>query len=193
MANADEAVFLWINGWVGRQPLLDGIVEWVVSDYLVPVGMALSLVGLWFTAGESQRRLRQQVGVLVALSAMAVASGSVMLVNAFYFRPRPFEDLDVSLLVYQPTDSSFPANTAAAVFAISAAVWGVNRQAGLVLFVAAGLYGLSRVYAGVHYPLDIVGGAAIGIVAAAAMARAMHLLEPLPSMVIKVARILCLA
>lgn len=193
MANADEAVFLWINGWVGRQPLLDGIVEWVVSDYLVPVGMALSLVGLWFTAGESQRRLRQQVGVLVALSAMAVASGSVMLVNAFYFRPRPFEDLDVSLLFYQPTDSSFPANTAAAVFAISAAVWGVNRQAGLVLFVAAGLYGLSRVYAGVHYPLDIVGGAAIGIVAAAAMARAMHLLEPLPSMVIKVARILCLA
>ena len=193
MANADEAVFLWINGWVGRQPLLDGIVEWVVSDYLVPVGMALSLVGLWFTAGESQRRLRQQVGVLVAPSAMAVASGSVMLVNAFYFRPRPFEDLDVSLLFYQPTDSSFPANTAAAVFAISAAVWGVNRQAGLVLFVAAGLYGLSRVYAGVHYPLDIVGGAAIGIVAAAAMARAMHLLEPLPSMVIKVARILCLA
>ena len=58
--------------------------------------------------------MRNQVGVLVALASMAIASGSVFALNVVYFRDRPFVDLDVSLLFYEPTNSSFPANSAAA-------------------------------------------------------------------------------
>ena len=195
MAHADEVLFLWINGWVGRFPLLDRMTEWVVSDYLVPVSLALTLLGLWFVGDERTARQRYQIGVLVALSAMALASGTVFLINALYTRPRPFdvEGMDVSLLFYQPTDSSFPANPAAVTFAIAAAVWGLNRRVGLVLFLVAGLYGLARVYAGVHYPLDIVAGALIGVAVAFLVSKLKDLLDPLPTMVIKVARILCLA
>ena len=199
MAHADEVVFLWINGLVGSFPLLDRVVEWVVSDYLVPASLALTLLGLWFVGVERSVRERNQIGVLVALIAMALSSGLVLLINNGalfyhgYFRPRPFVDLDVSLLFYEPTDSSFPANTAAASFAIAAAVWGVNRRVGLALFVAAGLYGFARVYAGVHYPLDILAGAMIGVVVAFLVSKLKDLLEPVPTMVIKAARIFCLA
>lgn len=193
MANADEALFTWINGWVGDVAALDSAMEWVVSDYLVPVSLVLTLVAMWFMGIDQAVRQRHQIGVLVALSSMAIASGLVMFANSLYFRDRPFVDLDVTLLFYEPTDSSFPANSAAAAFAVAAAVWAVNRRVGWALFAVAVLYGFARVYAGVHYPLDIVGGAVIGIGVAYAMHRVRRLIEPLPTAVIRAARVLCLA
>ena len=167
--------------------------EWVVSDYLVPVGLVLTLLALWLVGVSRETRERHQIGVLVALSSMAVASGVVMLINSLYFRERPFVELDVSLLFYKPTDSSFPSNSAAASFAIAAGVWGANRRVGTALLGVAALYGFARVYAGVHYPLDIAGGAAIGITVALVVYKLKDLLEPIPTAVIRAARILCLA
>ncbi len=193
MAQADELVFLWINGWAGRLPALDGAARLMASDYLVPVSLALTLLALWFGEVDRVVRERHQIGVIVAVSAMALSSWAVLLMNGAYFRPRPFDQLDVTLLFYKPTDSSFPANTAAASFAVAAAIWGVNRRAGLALFVAAGVFGLARIYTGVHYPLDILGGAMLGIAVAFLTTKAKDLLEPLLTMIIKAARVLCLA
>ena len=190
---ADEKLFLWINGWVGRWPLFDRVMTWVVSDYLVPVAFALVLVALWFSGRDAEARRRYQIAVFVAMSSMGFASLAVFISNAVYFRPRPFADHDVSLLFYQPTDSSFPANAMAATFAVAAAIWAVNRRVGALLYAGATLYAFARVYAGVHYPLDVVAGAAIGIVVAWLVWRLRDLLEPLPTWVIKAFRILCLA
>ena len=193
MANPDKTLFAWINGWAGNVAAFDSAMEWVASDYLVPVSLVLTLVAMWFMGIDRATRQRHQIGVLVALSAMAIASGLVMFTNSLYFRDRPFVDLDVTLLFYEPTDSSFPSNSAAAAFAVAAAVWGVNRGIGRALFAVAAIYGLARVYAGVHYPLDIMGGAVIGIGVAYAAHRVRRLVEPLPTAVIRAARILCLA
>ena len=192
---ADEKLFLWINGLAGEFSPLDNVMEWVVSDYLVPVTLALSLVGLWFLGRDKEARRRHQIGLFVALTSMALSSLSVFIINDHYFRLRPFDvpDLDVTLLFYRPTDSSFPANPIAASVGIAAAVWGVNRRLGSVLLVTVGLYGFARVYAGVHYPLDIVAGGLIGAVVTFLVFRLKDLLEPLPTWVIKAARILCLA
>ena len=193
MAHADEKVFHWINGLAGRVSFFDRIIEWLVSDYLIPVALALVLVGLWFAGSDMLTRQRYQIGLFVALTSMALSSLAVYIINWQYFRPRPFVDLDVTLLFYQPTDSSFPANSMAATFGIAAAVWGVNRRIGTVLLIAATLYGFARVYAGVHYPLDIVAGALIAVVITFLVFKLKDLLEPLPTWVIKAARVLCLA
>lgn len=193
MANADETVFLWLNGLAGTVPALDRAVEWLVSDYLVPVSLALALVGLWFAGGDRVTRQRHQIGVFVALSSMAISSLAVFIINALYFRPRPFVDHDVTLLFYQPTDSSFPSNALAATFALAVSVWGVNRTVGTALIIGTGLYGFARVYAGVHYPLDIVVGALIASLVTYLVFRLKDLIEPVLTWVIKAGRILCLA
>ena len=193
LAHADERLFLWLNGFVGTIPALDRVVTWLVSDYLIPVTLALALMMIWFIKTDRETRERHQIGVFVALTAMALSSLGVFIVNAMYFRPRPFESLDATLLFYRPTDSSFPSNAAAAVFGIAFAVWGVNRRIGSMFIAAAAVYGFSRVYAGVHYPLDIVASALIAAPVAWLTFRLRDLFMPIIRLVMKAVRILCLA
>ena len=193
MPDADEQVFLWINGLVGRFAPLDRVVEWIASDYLVPVSLALTLIGMWFMGRDRLERQRHQIGVFAALTAMGLSSLAVFIVNVFYFRDRPFVDHDVALLFYRPTDSSFPSNVVAATFGIGAAVWVVNRRLGTAVLVGAAVLGVSRVYAGVHYPLDVLAGAAIGVVVAFLTLGLRELLMPILVWVLRAARALCLA
>ena len=116
-----------------------------------------------------------------------------MINNGIYFRPRPFEEIQLAVLFYEPTDSSFPANTSAVTFAISTTIWQVNRRLGIAVLVLSGLFGLSRVYAGVHYPSDIIAGSFIGIVMSLVVTKFMAVFEIIPKVFIKAVRIICLA
>ena len=189
----DTDLFLLINGFVGVMPFIDRFAQWVVSDYLMPIALALMLIFMWFIDRDREIRVGRQLGVFVALTSMALSSGVVFILNFYYFRPRPFVDVDVSLLFYKPTDSSFPSNAAAAVFGLAFGIWGVNRRLGYVAIAAASLYGLARVYAGVHYPMDILAGAAIAVLVTYLVFRMRDLLMPLLMLGIRLARILRLA
>ena len=158
--------------------------------------MGLTILATWFAGGDAEDRMRRQVGVFVALTAIAFAAWIVFAGNELYFRPRPFDaalDHDVTVLLYRPTDSSFPSNSAAIAFAAAGGVWLISRRAGLVLFGLAAAYGLARVYGGVHYPLDILGGAVLGLVAVAMARGFWRLIDPVGAVVIRAARILCIA
>ena len=189
----DEALFLAVNGFVGTVAILDEAAALVASDYMVPKALALALIAMWFTERDRTERMRRQIGVITALTAMSLASLIVFIINMFYFRPRPFEDLDANLLFYRPTDSSFPSNAAAAAFGIAFAVWGTRRGLGWMAIAAASAYGLARVYAGVHYPTDILGGAAIAAAAAWTAFRMRDSLMPVLVAAIRFARIFRLA
>ncbi len=195
MVNADERLFLWLNGLAGQFPPLDTFITWVVSDYLIPVGMALGLVAFWFAGRDSDTRHRRQVGVFVALTSMALSNWAVYITNWYYFRPRPFVEFpdQVTLLFYPPTDSSFPSNAIAAASAIAIAVWWADRRIGAAFLAAAGLYAFARVFAGVHYPLDVAAGFAIAAAVTAVVFTLFRLLRPIPDLVLKLARALCLA
>ena len=193
LARADETALLWLNDWVGRFPALDAIVRLVVSDYLIPVLLCLTLLALWFAGRTASSRERNQRGVITALIGLGFANLSVEIMNNFVFRPRPFADLEVTLLFYRPTDSSFPANPAAFGFAVATAVWLWNRKVGAVLFGLATLFAFSLVFAGVFYPLDVVGGAAIGVIVSLLVALGLRRIEPLPTLALRLARAVYLA
>lgn len=169
----DTLLFSALNGLVGRHPALDALVRLLVNDYVIPTFLSLILIGLWFSGREPYGRRRRQFAVVHAVFAVLLANILVKLSNLVVFRARPFTDLDVNLLFYRPTDSTMPSNPAAVAFAFAAAVYLHDRQWGLSMALIAGLFGLARVIAGVHYPLDIVGGAVVGIVAA-------HIAQRLP-------------
>jgi undecaprenyl-diphosphatase len=88
-----------------------------------------------------------------------------------YPRPKP--------LVGVPHSDSFPSGHAATSFACAATLALVFPRAAVPLFVLAAAIAWSRVYVGVHYPLDVLGGAFLGLLVAAAVAVIAR--RPLPS------------
>ena len=85
------------------------------------------------------------------------------IIRFFYFRPRPFVDQGISPLFEHAQTSSFPSGHAAFFFALSAGVYSFNKKAGLWFFTLSAAISLARVFAGVHYLTDVLGGLAVGI------------------------------
>jgi len=78
-------------------------------------------------------------------------------------KARPFIENDVNLLLNHASTSAFPSGHAAFYFAISSVVYFYNKKAGVLFFLASFLICLSRVFCGIHWPLDILAGAMVGI------------------------------
>ena len=161
----DSWIVQWLNKGVGTFGIWDEFIKAMMSDYLVPVSCSLVMVGLWFHGSKYLDRESNQIVVCIAAGGIGAANLIIAVLNSFYFRLRPFEVLDLNLLFYEPTDSSFPANFAAVGFAVATAVFMKNKKLGLFLGLLTLLGGWGRVYAGVHYPSDIVGGVIIGMFA----------------------------
>jgi len=189
----DFQLFRLINNLAGRNAVLDGLARLLVNEYFLTTIMSLILVIFWFEGRDQDRRERNQKAILRAIIALFMANVVLKLCNLVYFRPRPFVDHQVNLLFYRPTDSSFPSNPATVGFCIATTVWLYNRQTGVLLFVLATLFGLSRIYCGVHYPSDVIAGALPGALSAYLVVRKGGFLDPLISLIIRTGRRLYLA
>jgi undecaprenyl-diphosphatase len=72
-------------------------------------------------------------------------------------------------LVHLPMNPSFPSGHAATSFACATLLAWLTPLPRVPLFALAALIAFSRVYDGVHYPLDVVGGAVLGVLLATAL------------------------
>jgi undecaprenyl-diphosphatase len=113
-------------------------------------------------------------GVLfMTVLAVAVADWASMGLKALVDRPRPpLRYPEPKTLVPLPHDASFPSGHAATSFAAATVLSFAAPRLAPFLFVLAAAVGFSRVYVGVHYPLDVIGGAVLGVL----VATALHLL-----------------
>jgi undecaprenyl-diphosphatase len=87
-------------------------------------------------------------------------------------RPRPFLVHPLPRpLVHPPSTGSFPSGHSATAFACATVIAWASPRLAVPIFVLAALVAWSRVYVGVHYPLDVIGGAALGVLVAIALLR----------------------
>jgi undecaprenyl-diphosphatase len=100
--------------------------------------------------------------VVIAYFATSAASDGIKLAVG---RERPVDHP----LVREPTSDSFPSGHAATSFACAATLAMFLPRRAAVLYVLAALIAYSRVYVGVHYPLDVLAGAALGLLVATAL------------------------
>ncbi len=189
----DAWLFTIINNLAGRWPWLDGLARQFLNDYFVPTLLATALLALWFEGKNKIEQQNNQRAVLVAALGAALANVALKITNLFYHRPRPFAGHPVNLLFYQPADSSFPSNAAALGFAIAAGVWFYNRAWGWGLMSIAAIFGLSRIFGGAHFPLDVIAGAGLGWGSAWLIRRQKRLVDTLLGLAVALANKLSLS
>ena len=98
----------------------------------------------------------------------AVISFPLILVIAkisgyFFYDPRPFVLHHFIPLVKHAADNGFPSDHALLSFAIASLIFAFNKKMGFVLFILSFLVGASRVYVGIHSPIDIIGSFVISV------------------------------
>lgn len=189
----DLQLFQLINELAGHNDVLDGLMRLLVNEYFLNTTMSLILVMFWFEGKDQDQRERNQRAILRGIIALFIANIILKLCNLIYFRPRPFVSHEVNLLFYRPSDSSFPSNPATVGFSIATAIWLYSRRTGALLFVLATLFGLSRIYCGVHYPSDVIAGALLGALSAYFVVKKGGFIDPIISLIIRTGRRLYLA
>ncbi|WP_046732862.1 phosphatase PAP2 family protein [Streptomyces humi] len=164
-SNPDVDLLYDINGLAKDAPRwFDRGMEFV-GEYGLLVAMVLLVVWCWWSV--RRRGDEDAPATLAALVWAPLAAAVAVLVNVpirgFVERPRPFrthQGLDV--LVSGKTDYSFVSDHATITMALGVGLFVANRRFGLAGIGLALAEGFCRVYMGVHYPTDVVGGFALG-------------------------------
>jgi undecaprenyl-diphosphatase len=137
-------------GWIN--PVFEGL-SWIGGAALVWLVLALGIAALW-------RRPWIFGQVAVAAGAASVSARLLKLAidrqrpSTVYARPEP--------LVHAPHDHSFPSGHATTSFACATTLAVLAPRLAPLFFVLAAAIAWSRVYVGVHYPLDVLAGAVLG-------------------------------
>jgi len=155
----DIYLFQQINQLAGNWTYLDnlGIFFAKYSGYI--------LVILLFSFLFFRNREKYKVMVIEAFSAAILARLVIAnIIRFIYFRPRPFIDHQVNLLLNREAGGSFPSGHASFFFALSFIVYCFNKKAGILFLIVSFLMSVARIFVGIHYPLDVLGGIFIGII-----------------------------
>lgn len=107
-------------------------------------------------------------GLVSGVSLMTCSLLTNRVLKLLFDRPRPYEvtkGLDVIGKIYK--DPSFPSGHTSAAFSVGVVcLILLPRKYGVPVFVLAVLMGISRMYIGVHFPTDVLGGAVFGTLCA---------------------------
>ena len=146
--------------------------------YAIPRTPALDsfFLGLTKTAGSYGQLWVIVAVLLLVFKKTRRAGASVLLAYLMVFllgqivlknlvsRPRPCQiDQAFALLVARPSSSSFPSTHSAWAFGAATAIFMGHRKLGAAAFVVAALIAFSRMYMFLHFPTDVLFGAAMGI------------------------------
>lgn len=161
----DFDVYKQLNGLADRHHALEAVLRFVAQD-----GQFLFLVllaALFFARGK-WRSCNGRHGVAAAGFSAMLALGSAQVIASLWDRPRPYEAHpgDAHLLLAPSPDPSFPSDHATGAYAIAFAIMLRHRKGGVVALILATLVAIARVALGTHYPTDVLGGAALGALAA---------------------------
>ena len=145
-----------------------------------PATAILTLLSAWWVKGPllvaaglcTDLRCKRAFPLVALAAAVSffVASGLNALIKDLVDRSRPPLSMDLDALVGLPASPSFPSGHAMSAFAVAAAIAVLAPRTRWAVLGVAATIAFSRVYLGVHFWIDVLAGAALGIAIGAGIA-----------------------
>ena len=161
MLALNQALFLWLNAPAeAPKPIVDfalTVAIWLVA--IVPV----LLVALWIWGP-----VRNRAGLIATALAAAAALGINQLFGLLWYEPRPFMvHVGRTLMAHAP-DNSFPSDHATLMLTVAFGLMTTRAAPrwGMTVLFAGLAVAWSRLYLGVHFPIDMAASAIIAIACA---------------------------
>ena len=167
----DAGILLWIQEYL-RNDFLDPIMKFIThlgDDGILWIGLLVILLCIPKT---------RKTALLGAASLLLTFIITNLCLKPFIARVRPYEVIEgLTRIIEKQSDRSFPSGHTANSMAVGVMLWMVSQKyeklgdkklyfpkaAGWFFLILSILIGLSRLYVGVHYPTDVLGGALIAI------------------------------
>ena len=120
-----------------------------------------STIGIGFAKEKDWRR---QLHILSVFLLSAILSRGLIteIIRFFYHRPRPFLSLNLTPLIHD-FSNSFPSGHMTFFFVLALSIFLLNKKWGWFFVAGVILMGLGRIFVGVHWPSDILGGILIAL------------------------------
>lgn len=159
----DRGIILFVNEYLIFEPInsMMAFISWLGNKGFIWILFGILLIVL----GKENRKW----GFLLLVSLGITALLGNVLLKPLVARTRPYDALDIAIVIERLKDFSFPSGHTAAAFSAAVILLAMNQKLGIVMVIFAVLMGLSRIYLMVHYPSDVLAGALLGAGVSAAV------------------------
>ncbi|MEQ1527005.1 MAG: undecaprenyl-diphosphatase [Gallionella sp.] len=161
MEHINQSLFLLINAAPDASGIVVEIAKFI-ADFLIWI-VPLGLIIAWFRGGNATRQ------VMVAATLAGVLALLInQLISVVWYHPRPFEMGIGKTLIAHVQDSSFPSDHLTLIWAMAFnfLLHKHQQRVGGFLLLSGIPVAWARIYLGVHFTLDIIGGALVGLISA---------------------------
>jgi len=168
----DGNILLWIQ-------------EYIRNDFLTPIFKFITHLGdkgyVWIAIAVLLLFVKnyRKVGLMVGGSLLGSLLFNNMLVKNIVARPRPYRMMEtLTILIPEPGEYSFPSGHTSSSFAAGVVLYlMLPKKYGVPAMGLAFLIGISRLYVGVHYPTDVLGGIVMGTLIAVGVVKVTEVIE----------------
>lgn len=174
--NMNEIIFFFFYNLIHQSAFFDQVIIFLAVYFLyVVIFLAILFLLFYHKILFSQNPIKEFINkwegfVLVCVSGGFTWFFTKFIAKIFFHTPRPFNIFPQVQSLFAESGYAFPSGHTAVASAIAFALFFTNKKVGYVFMFFALIVGLSRIIAGVHFPIDILGGFILGALVACLVA-----------------------